>query len=376
MPPGRTCGTRRAVVAAAAVLAVVGCTSPAPDGADPSPTPAEVEETGASGSESTGTRIAVVVPPSGQVAVAEAAALASAAEALAEDPPQGVETIRVTRATSSAFARDLAHLAADDGYDVVCIVGTGAAELALELARSRRETRVCTTDGRITGGPVNLVAVAVDPVALVQAGAAAIGTAPAPVGLLVSQQVGDGEALAAAFTAAVAPPRQEPPPSPAPTPTAEADDAASPAAPTGSPSPTAVAPEDAFVVEMPSGGTTSQLTAAEELAEERPSRTLVLATPSGTGVAEAVAAAGGQVVVVADWAVGDEGELPPNLLVALTVDWAALLTGALEAARTPGTPQVQLLGIDAGVLGAQPGQGAEAEAAAERTAQHLEPSDD
>lgn len=374
MPLGRAGRTGRTAVAVAALLAVVGCTATPPEeDQQPTPTPPEEQAAGAGGG-ATGTRIAVIIPPSGLVAEAEAAALAEAAEALAEDPPQGVERVQVTRASSAAFARDLAHLAVDDGYEVVCIVGTGAAELALELARARRETRFCTTDGRIVGGPVNLVAVALDPVALVQAGAAAIGTAPAPVGLLVSQQVGDGEALTEAFTAAVPPPRQQA--SPSPTPTAGADDAASPASPAATPSPTAVPEGDLFVVETPSGGTTSQLTAADELADERPSRALVLATPTGGAVAGAIGGAGIPVVVVADWAVGAEGELPPNLLVALTVDWAALLTDALEAARSPERPQVELLGADAGVLGAQPGQRAEAEAAADRVVEHLDRSVD
>jgi hypothetical protein len=317
----------------------------------------------------TGDRIAVVVPPASVVAAAEAAALLQAGRDLAAAPPAEVRDVRVVEAVSEAFARDLAELAVDDGYDVVCIVGVGSAELALDLARARRETRFCTTDVRIEGGPVNLVAVGVDPDVLVQAGAIAIGTAPAPIGLLLSPQVGDVELLTASFTAAAAPPGQpSPPPLPgtaAPSPPPTPDASPSPPGPTS--------PQPPFVTATAGSVGSGQVTAGEQLAAERPSRALVLATPGGAEAAAAASATGALLVGVSDWSVDEEGEPPANVLVNLTVDWAELLVGAITAARTADAPQVQLRGVD--VLDAVAGQATGATPAAERTSAFLREAD-
>lgn len=365
-------------LAAACVLAVsaTACTSQEPA---PAPSPSPTAAASAAPEVDNGDRIAVIVPPSSVVAAAEAGALVRAARELAASAPSGVADIRVVEAASPDFVRDLADLAVDDGYDVVCIVGTGSADLALELARSRRDVRVCTTDGRVAGGPVNLVAVALDPAVLVQVGAIAIGTAPAPVGLLLSPQLGDTEALTATFTASVAPPTQPPAPpapgpdgspAPAPSPTQE-EAAASPAPAPSPPGPTSQQPP--FVTASPGPAATAQVTAGEELAAQRPSRALVLATPGGVGAATATAANGAALVSVTDWVVDQEGAPPANLLVGLTVDWSALLTGAIAAARDPEAAQVDLRGTE--VLGAIAGRAEEAATATERTVAFLEQDD-
>ena len=368
--------TRAFVVACVLALGATACTGEDPA---PAPSPSPTGTASAAPAVDNGDRIAVIVPPPTMVAGAEAGALVRAARELAASAPSGVADVRVVQATSPDFVRDLAELAVDDGYDVVCIVGTGSAGLALELARSRREVRVCTTDGRVTGGPVNLVAVALDPTVLVQAGAIAIGTAPAPVGLLLSPQIGDVEALTATFTSSVAPPTQPPAPlapgpdgsaAPAPTPAAGGT-VASPAPAPSPPGPTSQQPP--FVTAAPGPGATAQVAAGEELATQRPSRALVLATPGGVGAAAAAAANGAALVSVADWVVDEEGAPPATLLVGLTVDWSALLTGAIAAARDPEAPQVQLRGTE--VLGALAGRAEEAATATERTVAFLEQDD-
>lgn len=358
---------RGGVVALVAVVVFGACTATdgGPDGPSPSPSPSAAATSAA---PRQGERIAVIVPPAADVAPAEAAVLARVAREIGEAPPDGVAEVRVTQATTAAFVSDLAELAADDGFDIVCVVGTGTAETALALARSWRNVRVCTTDPRIAGGPVNLVAVGLDPAALVEAGAVAIGTAAAPVGFVASPQLGDVEALTATFTTTVAPPRQQaPPPSPGATtsPNASPTPAPSPAGPPPA------APQQAFVTVAAGAGATAQLNAANDLAAGNPSRALVLVTPGGTEAAPAAAASGAELVAVIDWVVDDEGQQPANLLVGLTVDWGAILVGAIEAARATEGPQVQLLGVDAEVLGAVPGQTPEAVAAADRTNEHL-----
>ncbi len=361
-------GAARVAVVLALGALLVSCTqAPSPS---PSPSPSAAADDADDAVQLTGDRIAVVVPPATVVAPAEAAALARAARELADDPPEDVMDVRVVEARSEAFVRDLANLAVDDGYDVVCVVGTGSGELALELARDRREARFCTTDARIVGGPVNLVAVAPDPDVLVRAGAIAIGTSPAPVGLLLSPQLGDVELLTATFTDAVAPPTQPSPPPTVPTEPA-ATATAAPTTPAPSP-PGPTAPQPPFVTATPGPGVPAQLTAGEQLAAQRPSRVLVLATPGGDGAAAAVGGNGAAVVGVTDWLVDTEGELPPNLLVGLTVDWGALLRAAIGAARAEELVQVQLRG--ATVLEALSGQAQGGAPAADRTTAFLEES--
>lgn len=359
----------RVVRAVGAVLVtglVAACTAPTPE-PEPTPSPSPTVEEVA---EDQGARIAVIVPPASVVAPAEAALLLRAAQDLAASPPDGVAAVRVVEATSEPFVRDLANLAVDDGLELVCVVGTGSAELALELARARREGNFCTTDPRIAGGPVNLVSVGIDPDALVEAGAVAIGTALAPVGLLLSPQIGDAEALTSAFTSTVAPPRQPVVPLPPGTPP---DPAASPTEASPAPEPSPAQPP--FVTITAGAGSAAQVSAAEQLAAARPSRALVLVTPGGSEAARAASAGRTELVAVSDWVVDGEGEAPPGLLVALTVDWGLVLRRAIAAGRTPDAPQIQLLGIADGVLGAVPGQVAESVAAAERTTEHLRRSE-
>ncbi len=131
---------------------VAACTPTAPE-PEPTPSPSPTAEEVV---EDRGAHIAVIVPPDSVVAPAEAAALRRAADDLAAAPPDGIAAVRVVEATSEPFVRDLANLAVDDGLELVCVVGTGSAELALELARARREGRFCTTDPRIAGGPVSV----------------------------------------------------------------------------------------------------------------------------------------------------------------------------------------------------------------------------
>ena len=60
-------------------------------------------------------------------------------------------------------------------------------------------------------------------------------------------------------------------------------------------------------------------------------------------------------VVVADWVAAGDGTLPAGVVVGLTVDRAQQLRAVIEAARTPESPQVSLLRLGDGVLGAVAG---------------------
>lgn len=415
---------RRQAVAVVAVLALfAACTTDDPPPSDPGPTESVEDDAPAV----TGDRVAIVLAPPTLVASGETAALQQAADRLVADPPDGVRALRVVQATTEAFARDLVELAVDDGFDLVCLVGTGVAPVVLELARARRDARFCTTDPRVGGGPVNLVAVAPDTQQLVEVGAVAIGQAPAPVGLLLSEQAGDVAALIATFTSAVATPQQpEPSPSPSPSapPTAPASPtpSASPASPppatgtetetatetateteteteaaaaaavaafaaptsTPSPAPTAspspptaptpvpAAPQPTVVTLDAGARPQAQRSSADQLASAGASRALVMVAPAGNDSAAVVAAGGTELVVLSAWAVDAEGQLPGSLLAALTVDWGMVLQRAVLAGLDEEASQVTLVGAADGALGAVAGQLADGEAAAGRATARLE----
>lgn len=356
---GRGCvGRTRRLLAAAVCLgaALVGCTpadDPAPDN-EPSPTPSDA----AVGPQ--GSRIAIVIGPPSVVPPAEAASLARAAGSLTE-VLDDVAEVRVLEADAAVFVSDLGELALQRGYDLVCVVGTGTAELLAQLARDRRDGSFCGTDPQLTDAPANAVAVGLDAAALTRLGATTLWPAPTPVGLLVGPAVGELALLEGPFAVATtgpsagASPAGSPTPAPAPSPTA---------GPSASPS---ARPSDEAVVALEAGaGAPAALTAAEALVAAGPSRTLLLLTTGGPEAARVVATGGSEVVAVADWVLDAEGGLPPNMLAAITVDWGVVLAAAIEAARAPTPTQVGLLGLEDEVFAVRPGPVEGGEAAAAR----------
>jgi hypothetical protein len=134
----------------AGVLAVVGCT----EDADPSPPPDPTPEAAITPSPS-GVRVAVVLPED-DVASAEIEHGREALDQLAEDRTGDVAALRTVVADESVFQPDLAALLADDGHDLVCIIGQDGARTALELGDRFPATRFCAVGTPREEQPVNV----------------------------------------------------------------------------------------------------------------------------------------------------------------------------------------------------------------------------
>lgn len=336
------------VVVLCVVLALVSCTTGTPT---PAPSVGQSPTSDAAPVEAIGDRVAVVVGPSPTVPPAEAAALETAARALAEDPPEGVIELRVVVAEDGVFAVDLVGLFAGDGYDVVCVVGTGAASLAVEAARLHRGVRVCATDPAISGGPANVVAAAVDPAAFVALAGAMTRRLPPPVGLLTVPPVGTAEELGPQLSSLLPEPAPATP-SPRPSPSPQQSPQPSPTdGRTASPTPSEPPPPAVVGVTLDAATTAA---AVDRVSAAGAAATVLLAPGSEDVVAE-LAAEGRRSIVVDDWVRAPGAVVPPGVMAAIIVDRGALLRRAVAAARERGGSQVRLLRLADGVLGVRRG---------------------
>lgn|GEM_PF-5180702 len=351
----------RRLVALLVLATLLGACTTADDpqdggAASPSPSP--------SGSPpDSGDRVAVVVGPSPTVPPGERAAQLAAAEALADLPD--VSELRVVEATSLGFVEDLALVLADDGFDLVCVVGTGTADRVERVARERPLTRFCSTDPLAHDPPTNLVVVGLDLSAVAAVAGAALGVPGGPVGLLASPTTGELEPLALALAEQL-PPLPSPAPSGTPVPTASPSPPAASAAPTTAPTPVPPPPPRPRV--LPLAAPTREGQARGLVDDVRGSGAAALVALGGrTDSAVATAAdAATPVVGIADWLVDAEGQLPASVLLAVVVDRRAVLLAAATAARSSPGAAPALLGIEQGVLEVLPGTLAASEAAAER----------
>lgn len=339
---------RALVVGLATALVLTACTDDADRSPAPSPTPSEEASEAAGGR---GDRIGVVVGPPSHVSATEIITLEAAVRDLAADPPEGVAEVRVVTAADAVFTADLVEFFVDDGFDVVCVVGSGAAPLLLDAARRHGATRMCGTDAAIEGGPANVVTAAVDPVALTTLAAAAVETAPPPVGLVVGPEVGPVELVEPLLTSLLPEPA---PPSPPPSPPPPTDQpSASEPEGTTSESPTPQ-PQPAVPAVVSASTADGRGTVLGELLPSDP-RAVVLLAPGATDLVGGFDAAGVVSVVVDDWVREPGRDQPDGVLVALLVDRAAQVRAAVAAARDPAGPQVRLLGLVDDVLGVTPG---------------------
>jgi hypothetical protein len=373
-------------------LLLVGCTSGGPDTVAPSPT-ASTEAAAASegaGSSPDGARVVVVLGPTSATPVAEVAALRDAATGLTALP--GVARVRVVEAATEAFAGDLLRLFADDGSDLVCLLGTGTASVLLAVARERPATRFCGSDPLAGPPPANLAVVALDRADVARAAGAALGPVNRPVVLLITATSGPVEPLTTALDEGVParPAPAEPTPSATAAPAAgpggapEADATRAPDAPAadapaatetpipGSPSPGPTAPDapapDRRIVAVltPSVDELAQ-PVLTELVADRPAALVALTARVDPLAAAVGLAAGVPVVGIADWLrTSRAGALPRGVLVAFDVDRAMLLEAAVADALATGGGILRLLGAEAGVLSALGGPAPGAEAALAR----------
>jgi hypothetical protein len=381
----------RVAAAMAVMLALGGCTGVGEDGSTPTPSPSGSPADSAAPVD-TGRRVMIVVGPATRVAPGEAAALASAAAVLDPASLTDVAQVRVVRARSIAFAADLVDLAVVDGYDLVCVVGTGTADILEEAARTHRATRFCGTDA-MTTPLANAAVVGIDVVSLSQVAAAGVGSSPSPVGLVVGSTVSPMEPVEAAFRDALAPapaPAPEPSSTPTPTPSGQSSASASasapdaeqiadrgprvaaagttdPAQPPAPPAPPARRPAGPVdrVLAVVSDGVSVAPSIVDLLRPAAP-KTVVLLAPGSADAGRTLADIGAALVVVSAWATDADGQLPGQILLTIRVDWAVQLRSALEDGLALEVAGVRVLGAADGLLAVVQGAASGSTAAVQR----------
>jgi hypothetical protein len=383
----------RVAAAMAVMLALGGCTGFGVDGSTPTPSPSGAPADSAAPVD-TGRRVMIVVGPATRVAPGEAAALASAAAVLDPASLTDVAQVRVVRAQSIAFAADLVDLAVVDGYDLVCVVGTGTADILEEAARTHRAARFCGTDA-MTTPLANAAVVGIDVASLSQVAAAGVGSSASPVGLVVGSTVSPMEPVEAAFRDALGPaPAPQPSSTPTPTPgpdqssiepgtergtergtetaasgqasasaSASAPDAeqiadrgprvaaagtTEPAQPPAPPAPRPAGPVDRVLAVVSDG--VSVAPSIVDLLRPAAPRTVVLLAPGSADAGRALADIGAALVVVSAWATDAEGQLPGQVLLTIRIDWAVQLRSALEDGLALEVAGVRVLGAADGLL--------------------------
>lgn len=114
----------------------------------PGPTPSPAASTPVAPSagpiEPIGVRVAVVLPPAGSVPLTPAGTRA-AADAVASRRGDALGEVRTVVPEPGAFVGDVAILLAEQGYDLVCVVGADASGVVLDVAPSFPATRFCGT---------------------------------------------------------------------------------------------------------------------------------------------------------------------------------------------------------------------------------------
>lgn len=120
-------------------LAAACTTTPEPS---PSPSPSPPTASSPGPSEPVGLRVAVVLPPQGESPLTTTGTRA-AAEAVDDHFRDAVGEFRSVAPDPGAFVGDVVTVLAEQGYDLVCVVGSRAAEVVLRVAPTFPATRFC-----------------------------------------------------------------------------------------------------------------------------------------------------------------------------------------------------------------------------------------
>jgi basic membrane lipoprotein Med (substrate-binding protein (PBP1-ABC) superfamily) len=169
--------------AATCLLALVlgACIGGGQDAVTPAPTPPTATTPAEVAS------VAVILPPRGSISEEAADSLERAAESAVSAADREV-ALRVVRPDGAEFVVGIAGLLADDGFDLVCVLGASAAAAVAEVAAQQPGTRFCMT-GPVAGGPQNLWAPTLRhrEAAWLAGVAAALARDGGPVGMIVRE---------------------------------------------------------------------------------------------------------------------------------------------------------------------------------------------
>lgn len=130
---------------------------------------------------------AVVLPPRGRISETAADSLQRAVELAVEDLDREVE-LRVVQPDGPEFVAGIAGLLADDGFDLVCVLGESGATPIATLAAEQPGTRFCVV-GPVDEAPANVWAPTLRhrEAAWLAGVAAALTSGPGPVGMIVRE---------------------------------------------------------------------------------------------------------------------------------------------------------------------------------------------
>jgi hypothetical protein len=142
---------RLALPLVTAVLLVVGCTSSPEPAPPPSPEPDEAAEPTPSG-----IRVAVVLPPAGDPMAAAFLDVPGELATMSEGRVGDVAAVRSVQPDGAGFVQDVAALLADQGEDLVCVLGDDGVRTVLTLADRFPATRFCAIAPPRDGQPDNV----------------------------------------------------------------------------------------------------------------------------------------------------------------------------------------------------------------------------
>jgi hypothetical protein len=129
-----------AVSVVGALLALAGCIDDEPA---PEPSPSPEQDEAPEDALPSGLRVGVVLPPFDRAAADEIDTAQLAVEELDPQLRGEVAELRTVVPDASAFVADVATLLVTEGYDVVCVLGAGAADVAADLAERHAATQLC-----------------------------------------------------------------------------------------------------------------------------------------------------------------------------------------------------------------------------------------
>lgn len=142
---------------AVAVLAATGCTQTTTPSDDPSTTPPGVADP--TPTTQSGLRVAFVLPPPSATYAAAEAALRTDLARVQRAAGRDIATSQVVQPDAPVFTADVVALLAEEGNDLVCALGAGAAEAVLAVAPDFPETRFCVAPARLEPAPANVLSV-------------------------------------------------------------------------------------------------------------------------------------------------------------------------------------------------------------------------
>lgn len=127
------------------LVVLAGACSPG-SGPSPSPSPTAPAPGSPTASEPVGVRVAVVLPLDGEAPLTTAGTR-TAAEAVASDHEGELGEFRLVAPDGATFVGDIATVLAEQGYDLVCLVGDTAVDVVLRVAVPFPATRFCALPG-------------------------------------------------------------------------------------------------------------------------------------------------------------------------------------------------------------------------------------